>query len=203
MMTLCKCGITPNLILHFHRCDRANLVVIYATIGKAYSNQHDFKQNTSIGTISKFRKYQMPQFQKLFRTMRSCFWPHILKLLWNLADHYAQTMFGFSLNEKLLSLQNPLSRKQQIIVNSEAKNKTKNAKEFRHYLRRHNYLYLWIFFQLDLFPTVHQMFEQLHHWSPIIPKFNMDLLSSLLRQGCHALLVGLTILCLQSICFSR
>ena len=47
------------------------------------------------------------------------------------------------------------------------------------YLRRHNHSYLWNYFQLDLFPPVHQMVEQLrHNWSPIIPNFDIDLVSS-------------------------
>ena len=61
-----------------------------------------------------------------------------------------------------------------------------SPKTFRHALRRHNQQYLWNHFQLDLFLTVHKWFEQLpsrrwllrHNWSSIMPKFDMDLISS-------------------------
>ena len=62
--------------------------------------------------------------------------PELLQFLWNLADHYAQTMFWFSVDENIpqysLTLQHPLPRKQQIIVNSEAQNTTRIVKEFWH-----------------------------------------------------------------------
>ena len=57
----------------------------------------------------------------------------------------------------LLSFQHSLPNKQQTIVNCEAKNTMKIVKEFWQYLRRHNHLSSWNYFQLDLFPTVHQM----------------------------------------------
>ena len=55
------------------------------------------------------------------------------QFLWNLADHYAQTMFGFSPDENTprSSAQSTqqLGSKQQTIVNSEAKNTMKIVKE--------------------------------------------------------------------------
>ena len=62
---------------------------------------------------------------------------------------------------------------------------TKIVKELWHVSSRHNHWHsdLWNCFQLDVFkfPTGHKWFEQLpsrHNWSPIIPKFDMDQVSS-------------------------
>ena len=77
----------------------------------------------------------------------------LLQFLWNLADHYAQTMLGFWM-KILLSLQHRLPSKQQTIVNS------KNTIKIVMFLRRHNHSSLWNYFQLDLFPTVHQNCDQ-------------------------------------------
>ena len=47
------------------------------------------------------------------------------------------------------------------------------------YLRRHNHLSLWNYFQLDLFPTVHQMvWAASTQLVSITPKFDLDLVSS-------------------------
>ena len=43
MMTLCKCGITPNPILNFHKTTH---LVMDHTIGDTYLMQHDFKPTT-------------------------------------------------------------------------------------------------------------------------------------------------------------
>ena len=43
---------------------------------------------------------------------------------------------------------------------------------------------LWNYSQLDLFPTFTKCFEQLrHNWSPIFPKFDMDLVPGFFSQN--------------------
>ena len=66
-----------------------------------------------------------PYGYKLFRTL---LWTDLLQLLWNLADHCAQTMLGFSLYENIP--QSSASSTQQAAINSEAKNTKKIVKEF-------------------------------------------------------------------------
>ena len=60
----------------------------------------------------------------------------------------------FSLDENTPQSQAPSSSKEQT---PRPKLQRKSSKDFDMYFRRHNHSYLWNYFQLDLFPTVHQM----------------------------------------------
>ena len=104
-MTLCNCGITPNQILNFHRTTH---LVMDVTIGHTYSKQHDFKPNT----LREMESRKCQKYQRFYQRQHLAFAPlvtnslgqcrlgvDLLQFLWNLADHYAQAMFGFSLDE--------------------------------------------------------------------------------------------------------
>ena len=76
----------------------------------------------------------------------------------------------------LLSLQHLLPSKQQTIVNSNAKNTTKISKEFWHVSSK---AYHEITFNMTCSPQYSKWLEQLrNNCSPIIPKFDMDLVST-------------------------
>ena len=93
--------------------------------------------------------------------------PDLLKFSWNLADQWQcllttmhKQCLDFLWMKIPFSPQHPLSSKQQIIVNSvtlRPKIQRKLPKNFDIYLRRNYQSYLWNWFQLDLFPKVHQM----------------------------------------------
>ena len=108
----------------------------------------------------------------------------LLQFLWNLADHYAQTMFGFSLDENT-----PQSSAQS--TQQEANYRTLQGQKYDENSQR---ILTCIFkgittrvygitFNLTCSPQYNKWFEanfeQLrHNWSPIIPKYDMDLVSS-------------------------
>ena len=113
---------TPIQILNFHRTTHLEMDV---TIGHTYSMQHDFKQNTlkemESGKCRKYQRFYQQQslaFALMVTNSLGQCGQDLLQFLWNLADHYAQTMLGFSLDELTVSLQHPLPSKQQTIVNS-------------------------------------------------------------------------------------
>ena len=102
-MTLCHCGSTP---LNVHRTTH---LVMDVTIGHTYSMQYSFKPKTlremELGKCKKYQRFN--QRQRLAVTPMATnslepYVPDLLQFFWKLTDRYAayaQTMFGFSLNE--------------------------------------------------------------------------------------------------------
>ena len=144
--------------------------------------QHDFQPNT----LREMESGKCRKYQRFYQRQRLAFAPMVtnslgqcgqdlLQFLWNLADHYAQTMFGFSLDENT-----PQPSAQS----------TQQAANYRKYNENHQRILTCIFegittriygitFNLTCSPQYIKWFEQLrHNWSPIIPKFDMDLVSS-------------------------
>ena len=131
--------------------------------------QHDFRTNTlremESGRCRKYQRFYQRQRLAFAPMVTNALWhcePDLLQSLWNLADHYAQTCEIFSgswwkYSSAFFSVYPARLSKQQTILNPEAKIQRKWSRNFDMYLRRHNHSYLWNYFQLDLFPTVHQM----------------------------------------------
>ena len=185
MMTLCNCGITANPILNFHRTTH---LVMDVTIGHTYSLQHDFKANTLREMESgKCRKYQrFYQRQRLAfapmvtNSLGQC-GPDLLQFLWNLADHYAQTMFGFSLDENTTQSSTPSTQQAANYRKLRGQKYNENRQRILTCIFEGITTRLYgITFNLTCSPQYTKWFEQLrHNWSPIIPKFDLDLGSSL------------------------
>ena len=102
----------------------------------------------------------------------------LLQFLWNLADHYAQTMFaGFSLDE------NTSQSSAQSTQHAANCRKLRGQKYNENQQRILTYIFEGITtcingitFNSTYSPQYTKWFEQLrHNWSPIIPKLDMDL----------------------------
>ena len=104
----------------------------------------------------------------------------LLQFLWNLADHYAQTMFGFSLDEN--TTQSSTQSTQQAANYSKlwGQKYNENSQRILTCIFEGITTRLYgITFHLTCSPQYTKWFEQLqHNWSPVIPKFDMDLVSS-------------------------
>ena len=111
-MLQCSC-INPTPILNFHRTTHCSHLVTDVMIGHTYSMQQclytkQFQRNGG-RKMSKISESKiLPSTTFGFCTMvtnsfgQCC--TDLLPFIWNLADHYAQTMFGFSLDENVPSV---------------------------------------------------------------------------------------------------
>ena len=165
MVTLCNCGITPNPILNFHRTTH---FVMDDTIGHTYSMQHDFKPNTSRKMESgKCRKYR-----RFYQRPRLAFAPMVTNI--------AQTMLGISLDENTPQSSAPSTQQAANYRKLRGKIYIENRQKISTCIFEGITTRLYgITFNLTCSPQYIKWFEQLRqNWSPIILKFDMDLVSS-------------------------
>ena len=128
--------------------------------------QRDFKPNTSremeSGICQKYQRFYQRQrlaFATMITNYLGQFGPDLLQFLWNLAEHCAQTMSGFYLDEYPQSsapTTQQTSKYRKVRGQKYNENRQKNA-----HLLRHNNSHLWNFFQLGLSPRDTKWFEQL------------------------------------------
>ena len=103
MTTLCNCGVTPKQILNLPQNEPTSNG---CHDRPTHSIQHDFRLNTlremESGTWWKYQRFYKQQhlaFASVVKNSLGQCGPDLLQLFWNIADHYTQTMFGFSLVE--------------------------------------------------------------------------------------------------------
>ena len=138
--------VTPNLILNFHRTTHLvmNVAIGHNLFDATWLKTKHLKRN-GVGNMSKISKILpatlfslCPNKHKLFRTMWTRPSKILMKPCWPVAvftDHYAQAMFGFSLDENTLQSSAPSIQQAanyRKLCHSEAKNTTEIAKEFRY-----------------------------------------------------------------------
>ena len=157
------------------------------TIGHSYSLQHDYKPNT----LREMESGKCRKYQRFYQRQRLAFAPMVtnslgqcgqdlLQILWNLTDHYAQTMFGFSLDENTPQSSAPSTQQAANYRKLRGKKYNENRQRILTCIFEGITTRLYgITFNLTCSPQYTKWFEQLrHNWSPIIPKFDLDLVSS-------------------------
>ena len=113
----------------------------------------------------------------------------LLQFLWNLADHYAQTMFGFSLDENTSQSSAPSTQQAANYRKLQGQKYNENCQRILTCIFKGITTCLYgITFNLTCSPRYTKWFEQLrHNWSPIVPKFDLIWFKFLLPER-HKLL---------------
>ena len=182
-MTLCKLQ-HQNLILNFplsngyhDRPTRCNMIL----------NKH--LNRNGVGKMSKISRF----------TSRQNLWDNVDQTyynLWDRADHYAQSAFGFSLDEN--SRQSSAPTTQQAAYHRQLRGQKLN---FNMHLRRHSHSHLWNYFHRDCSHIIPIVRAAWNHWSPNIPSFDVNKFS--IKQDCNSGKIRACVRACVCVCMAR